>query len=292
MALGDHLRAHEDVGLPRLERGERARERAPPRGLVAVETIDARPGEGGPDRLHHALRAEAGEPQVLAAAGRTGRGRPHVVSAVVAERALARAVDREGHRAVRARGLGAALAAQEARRVPAAVQQEQRLLPPLQARSHRLPQGRAQDRVASGAEHGPAVHDLHPRQALRARPAPASRGPGTCPCVRSSPTPRRAWPSRGRPARLRAVPAPPPRPGRDSAGCLPACRRSRALRPPPRGPAPAPERRARSGLPPPRAPRPPGCATTGRGAPPPRARCAARPPSPRSARRRRASAWA
>ena len=48
VALGDHLRAHQDVGLARLEGGEHAAATAPRRtAQVAVEALDARRGQRG-----------------------------------------------------------------------------------------------------------------------------------------------------------------------------------------------------------------------------------------------------
>ncbi len=77
-------------------------------------------------------------------------------------------MQRERHRAVRAHGLLAALAAEEARGVAPPVQEDEALLAPGEPGGEGVAQGRAEDGVASGLEHGPPVHDLDPREALRA----------------------------------------------------------------------------------------------------------------------------
>ena len=86
------------------------------------------------------------------------------MAAVVAERLAPALVQGEAHRAVGARRLLAALAAQQAGGPAPAVQEEQGLLVPLEAQGEGFLEGGAQDGVASGLEHGPAVDDLDLRE--------------------------------------------------------------------------------------------------------------------------------
>jgi hypothetical protein len=66
VALGDHLRAHQDVGLPRLERGQRSPRprRGAPESRSSRSTRAARSRRL--HRLHDLLGAVAGEAQVFA----------------------------------------------------------------------------------------------------------------------------------------------------------------------------------------------------------------------------------
>ena len=166
--LRDHLRADEHVDLALLERGQRLGEHPAPAGTVAVEPLDPRAGQRLLHRLGHALGAEAGEAQVGPAARRARRRRLRLVTAVVAERRAPPLVQRERHRAVRAHGLLGALAAEEARGVAPPVQEDEALLAAREPGGEGVAEGRAEDGVAAGLEHGPAVHDLDAREALRA----------------------------------------------------------------------------------------------------------------------------
>src|SRR4029079_16872199 len=127
-ALRDEARPDEDVELARGERVEDPLRRAAPRGASAIETAGPQPGEAVPDLALDALRpaAEVLDPRRVAAwATRGERERP---AAVVAAERAAGLVEDERPFAVRA-GLDVpAVAAQDDRRGPAAVDDEDRLV--------------------------------------------------------------------------------------------------------------------------------------------------------------------
>ena len=144
--LGDHLRAHEDLRLSRLESAQRLLQLAAPRRAVAIEAIHGRLRELSANRLDDLLGPVSALLQVLALARRAGSGRRRLVAAVVADRAAATLVQGQRNGAVRAVRLQAALAAEQADRVPAAVQEQQRLLLPVQADLDRVAQRGREDR--------------------------------------------------------------------------------------------------------------------------------------------------
>ncbi len=165
VALGDHLCAHQDVGLPGFERQKSLGEGAPALGQVTIQAGHPGLGQGRLHRFDHLLRAEALELEVGASARRAGAGSRDAVAAIVAQRLPPPVVEGEAHRAVGAHRLLPALAAQEARGPAPAVQEENGLLLLLEAFREGFLEGRAQDGIASGPEDRPAVHDLHLRKA-------------------------------------------------------------------------------------------------------------------------------
>ena len=119
------------------------------------------------DRLQDLLCSEASEAEVRAVAvGAARRGRA-VVATVVTQGSASAAVQRERHRAVGTHRLLAALAAQEARRVATAVQEEECLLPALEARGECGAQRGPEDEIAPGLDHLPPIHDFDPREPAR-----------------------------------------------------------------------------------------------------------------------------
>ncbi len=102
---------------------------APRRLIVSRSTRATRaPGKALPDFRLDALGAEANLLDELAAAVRAGLGQRRRVVAVVAARAVRRAMHRQRHAAVRTVERRAALPAEDRRREPAPVEQDNRLL--------------------------------------------------------------------------------------------------------------------------------------------------------------------
>ncbi len=145
MPLGDHLRADEHVALaPRepLENGEVA---APPRRRIEIHPGDPDAGEQIHELHLDPLRADAPVHELVLSAARARVGNGRVMSAVVAHEPLPAAVEGEGDRAVRAVLDPAAAAALDEIRVPPAVEEDDRLLAPLEAPLERGEQLRRQD---------------------------------------------------------------------------------------------------------------------------------------------------
>ena len=128
MALRDHLRAEKHVLLAARESFEHGEVARAPRGRIEVHPGDPHPGEQIHELHLHALRAgPAMHDLVLPAAG-AGVGNDAPMSAVMAEEPLAAAVEREGDGAVGAPLDPAAGAALDEVRVPAPVEENDRLL--------------------------------------------------------------------------------------------------------------------------------------------------------------------
>ena len=282
MALGDHLRPDEDVDVAAGEAVEEGRGGAAAADRVTIETRDRHARVALDHLLLDALGPESDRLEVGSGAVAARPWTADAVVAVVAAHSPCRAVQGERHAAVRALQGPPALPAEERRREPAAIQQQQRLLP-------------AGERLGEGVPQSPAEHDVRPLgRRLRAHVHHSHRreralvharrhhdvhvAPGSGVVVGLH---RRGG---GSEHDERAGLPPPddrdvPRVG--TAGSRPACTTRRAPRRRRSGRAPRGERRRRTGCrrrrPPPRG----GCGAIGRAARRSTARCAA----PRPARR-------
>ncbi len=142
MALGDHLRADEDLGSRRGELRQHGLKACVGRGDVGVEAQKLDAGQQRRDLALQTLGAHAVAPHVHAAAGITRRRRGLAVAADAATHALAAADLRERDVAVRAVPATAAVPAHERGRVAAPVEEQDGLL----ARLDRTHEGLSQRR--------------------------------------------------------------------------------------------------------------------------------------------------
>lgn len=171
VALGHHLRAHQDVDLARVHRREQRFGAAFPARAVGVDAQDACLGKQLGQMLLDALGAAPHRRQVLVAAFGAGARHRRLVAAMVAMQAVAAVAAPVQHgegRAARAvADPGAGLAMQH-RRVAAAVQEDERLLLALQSLADGVQQLRRQALFHLQAAR---VHQLDRRQAAGARAA-------------------------------------------------------------------------------------------------------------------------
>ena len=128
MALGDHLRADQDVDLAGVHRAELGLERALPARAVGVDPGDPRPGQQRRDLLLEPLGAAADRRDVGIAAIRAASRHRVGEAAVVAAQGPVLLVEDAPGAAVRAAALPAALAAVQHRGVAAPVEEDQALL--------------------------------------------------------------------------------------------------------------------------------------------------------------------
>ena len=128
VALGEQLRADQDVGLAARDALQRARELAAAARAVAVDAHDARLREARGERFLDALRAAAHRLQVEVAAGRAGARDGAFRAAVVAAQPAVGLVQHHARRAARATGGPAAGVAGEHRRVAAPIDEDEALL--------------------------------------------------------------------------------------------------------------------------------------------------------------------
>ena len=129
VALGDELRADDDVGFARGDRGELAPEALHAAEHVAGKDRHPRVREALGDLLGEALDARpAGNEAVLVAAARAGRRPRFGIAAMMADELAAKAVLDQPGGAVRALEAVAAGAAEGERCVAAPVEEEERLL--------------------------------------------------------------------------------------------------------------------------------------------------------------------
>ena len=175
VALGDELRADDDVGLA-LGDGFELQPQAPDAAQdVGGEHDGAGIGEMADDFFRDALDAgTAGNEMVEGAAFRAGIGTLLVVAAMVADELAAKAVLDQPARTVRALEAVAADAAERQRRIAAAVEEEQRLLAALQRVAHLRQQDRRQETAARGRS-AAQVDRLESRAVPPRRNGPAAR---------------------------------------------------------------------------------------------------------------------
>ena len=159
--LGDHLRAEEHVHLPAADAVEDLGVRPLPARRIHVHACDARGGEALGEEPLHLLRSQPTLSQQRSVAARAALPTRLGVPAVVADQALGCPMIGETDRAVGAGGNVAAVAALHERRVAPAIQEENALLAPCQARRERL--------LERFAEH-PAKRIGWARGAVRCRP--------------------------------------------------------------------------------------------------------------------------
>ena len=233
-ALGDHLRADEDVNLADAEVAQDAAVILLPFQGIGVHAHDPRVreelGQGGLDLL----RAQAGVANRRVAAflvradGRHGLD----VRADVAAELLLVAMVSQRDAAIGAFGHEAAEGALQRGGVAPPVQEQDDLLLPFHPLGDGLLELRREDgnRLCPGARSG-----AYPRCARRASscrpPARATAAACICPCRSCSSSPAKAWPSRAPPPRLPSGRAQWRRRARGSGAPPPACRYARAPRP-------------------------------------------------------------
>ena len=185
VALGDHLRADQDVDVAAVHRVERFLCAALPARGIGVDAQDARLREQRLQAFLDALRAAAERLQIDIAAGRAGVRDAQFQAAVMAAQAPLRPVQHHERRAARAVADPPARLAAQHGRVAAPVQEQQRLLAALHAHAQRLHQGGRQaflrlvalhvDQFYAwqhGVAHG-ALAQLQPAVAARLRVVPA-----------------------------------------------------------------------------------------------------------------------
>jgi hypothetical protein len=168
VALSDHLGPHQDVNCSPLQTLQDAPRRLPVFNCIPVHAGDPRLGKPLPHSRLELLGPEAEIPQPIPVTLGTTLWRPPLeVAGVAAQAALAR-VKGEGDAAVRTARGGPALLAHEDRRKSSAVEKEQGLLPPCEARFQRGAQGRREQPLAP--VHAPQIHDLRPGEGPRLDP--------------------------------------------------------------------------------------------------------------------------
>ena len=170
VALGEHLRADEDVDLAGVNALAHRGERALALRAVAVDAHDARCRKSRRERVLEPLRAVPERQQVDVAALRARARQALRVAAVVAAQLAVIAMDDEPRAAARAARLPAARRAQQRRRVAAAVDEHQRLLAAREPRLDRREQRRARCLRSSPAPRSartraPAAAPARPRAA-------------------------------------------------------------------------------------------------------------------------------
>src|SRR5690606_19866393 len=131
VALADHLRAHQHVDLARGEGRVDPVEAAGAGSRIAVESGHACPGQSLPQALLEPLGPRAQDQELIVAALAT-LPPPHAEVAVVAAQALGGAMVGQAHVAVGAGGALATGGAEDEGGVPPAVEEEDRLLAPLE----------------------------------------------------------------------------------------------------------------------------------------------------------------
>ena len=138
VALGDHLRADQDVDLARVDGAERRLERAFPARAVGVDARDPRFGKQRRELLLEALGAATDRRDVGVAALRAAARHRFGEAAVVAAQRPVLLVEDAPGAAMRAAAQPAAVAALEHRRVAAPIQEDEAL----HAAADALAQGR------------------------------------------------------------------------------------------------------------------------------------------------------
>ena len=159
-----HLRADDDVVLPRCERPELALERVLRGGGVRVHAEYPRPREYPGYLVLYALRAGALHRQEVSPARRADRSQRVAVAAVVAHHCAVRLVVGQRERAVRALYRLSAARAADAGVVAPAVQKQYRLLAVFQVLPHFLDERHAERGVVAVLLLDAHIHDVDVRQ--------------------------------------------------------------------------------------------------------------------------------
>ena len=175
MALGDELRADDDVEFARGDVGEFLAHALDRGDEVAGEHQHARLREQLAHFFLEPLDARAdGDERILRLAFRAVRRMRHGEAAMVADELLAEAVIDQPGVAVRAGEAEAAGAAQSQRRIAAAIEEQQRLLAALQRGLHRFGQHRRNETAARRRRTG-AGRSPRPTASAGRRSAPAAK---------------------------------------------------------------------------------------------------------------------
>ena len=162
--LGDHLRPEEHVVAPGAEIREHLAEKVLLPHRIRVDAGHAGAREQAVDDLLHLLRAVALPADLGRAALRADRGGRLAVVAEVATRGMVGRVERQRHRTARALHGLAAIGADQRTRVPAAVEEQDRLLALAQALMDAVDQLAREHVLALRVEHlAPHVDDAEGR---------------------------------------------------------------------------------------------------------------------------------
>ena len=169
VALGEHLRADENVDRTRVHTIAHTRECALAPGAVAVDAFDASVRKTGAERALEPLRSVAERHEVDVAALGTSAHQPLGMAAMVATKIGGFAMDDEPCAAAGAPGLPAAGRAEERKRKPAPIDEDERLFASFEPRRERGLQRRADPLECGGVA---ARHERDRRLTCRHHGAP------------------------------------------------------------------------------------------------------------------------